>query len=59
VNDAAVRAWVEASCRRQGVPLFVTDPVVLGRVFVLLLAGSAIRYGRLRWVWFISADRGY
>jgi len=29
-------AWVTESCRRQGIPLRVTDPVVLTRVGVLL-----------------------
>ena len=29
-------AWVSASCAAQGVPVFVTDPTVLGRVGLLL-----------------------
>jgi hypothetical protein len=33
---AAVREWVERSCATQGVPVFVTDVVVVGRVGVLL-----------------------
>ena len=33
---AVVREWVERSCAAQGVPVFVTDVVVVGRVGVLL-----------------------
>ena len=31
-----LRAWVEASCSAQGVPVKVTDPMVVARVGVLL-----------------------
>ena len=33
-------AWAESSCAAQGVPARVTDPLVLGRV-VVLLGGAA------------------
>ena len=37
-----LRAWVEASCSAQGVPVKVTDPMVVARVGVLLTGkGSA------------------
>ena len=32
VSREALLAWVAASCERSGVPLYVTDPVALGRV---------------------------
>ena len=31
VDRDALIAWVEASCHRQGVPVFVSDPGVLTR----------------------------
>lgn len=31
-----VRAWVEQSCAAQGVPVKVTDPMVIRQVVVLL-----------------------
>jgi len=31
-----VRAWVEATCTAQGVPVLVSDPAVVSRVGVLL-----------------------
>lgn len=34
-----VRAWVEASCLAQGVPVVVSDPAVVARVGALLGAG--------------------
>lgn len=33
---AVVREWVERSCALQGVPVFITDVVVVDRVRVLL-----------------------
>lgn len=36
VNAEQVRAWVEASCAAQGVPLHLADAVVVERVRVLL-----------------------
>lgn len=40
-----VRAWLEASCAAQGVPVVVTDPLVLARVAALVsgTAGAAAR----------------
>lgn len=35
-NRAEFTAWLTASCERQGVPVTVTDPGVLGQVAVLL-----------------------
>jgi hypothetical protein len=31
-----VRAWVERTCAAQGIPVFVTDPVVVTAVAVLI-----------------------
>lgn len=36
-----IRAWVEASCTEQGVPVAVSDPSTLDRVVVLLAGGAA------------------
>jgi hypothetical protein len=36
VDRAAVAAWLDASCRDQGVPVKVTDPLALARVCDLL-----------------------
>lgn len=36
LTDEEVAAFVAASCRAQGVPVKVTDPLVLGEVAVLL-----------------------
>lgn len=36
VDQAAVAAWVLATCQRQGVPVKVSDPAALARVGVLL-----------------------
>jgi hypothetical protein len=36
LDEAALAAWVEASCAAQGVPVKVTDPTVVRRVGVLL-----------------------
>lgn len=36
VDRDVVAAWVEASCRAQGVAVKISDPLVLGRVGVLL-----------------------
>lgn len=36
VDMEAVRAWLVASCAVQGVPVHVTDPVVVARLGVLL-----------------------
>lgn len=33
---AAIKEWVERSCAAQGVPVFVTDSVVVDQVRVLL-----------------------
>lgn len=35
----AVRAWVERTCAAQGVPVFVADAVIVGRVGSLLGSG--------------------
>ena len=44
LSDERVREWVERSCTAQGVPLHVTDVLVLERVRVLL-TGTAARGG--------------
>ncbi len=36
LTPAQVEAWVKSSCERQGVPVEVTDPVVVASVVVLL-----------------------
>ena len=41
LSDAQVRAWVDRSCAEQGVPLHVTDVLVLERVRVLLTGTAA------------------
>jgi len=41
LSDEQVRAWVERSCAEQGVPLHVTDVLVLERVRVLLTGTAA------------------
>lgn len=44
VDRDAVRAWLEASCAAQGVPVVVSDPGVIANVAVLLGGrGSARR----------------
>lgn len=43
-DPEAVRAWVEASCAAQGLPVTITDSTVLGRVAGLL--GAPPRKGR-------------
>lgn len=45
VSGDGVRAWVESTCAAQGVPVVVTDPVVLRRVGALLtgIAGDVPR----------------
>jgi hypothetical protein len=43
VPPEALREWVEASCSAQGVPVKVADPVVLGKVAVMLGAGREPR----------------
>lgn len=45
VDRDALIAWVEASCHRQGVPVFVSDPGVLTRTRALIGAGGAERGG--------------
>lgn len=45
VDRAALIEWVESSCRRQGVPVFVSDPGVLTRTRALIGAGGAVRGG--------------
>ncbi len=37
----AVRAWVERTCAEQGVPVFVADAALVGRVGSLLGAGGS------------------
>lgn len=41
----ALAAWVQASCQRQGVPVFVSDPGVLTRVKALVGVGMPVRGG--------------
>ena len=36
VTPEQIRAWVEASCAQQGVPVAVTDPATVERIVVLL-----------------------
>lgn len=36
VDRDAVRAWLEASCAAQGVPVLVSDPGVISQVGVLV-----------------------
>lgn len=43
VDPDRVAAWVQASCVAQGVPVKVTDPVVLGRLSTLLSGTSGRR----------------
>lgn len=40
-TTAQVEAWVKASCERQGLPVVVSDPVVVARVVVLLTGREA------------------
>ena len=42
LDDFDLSAFVAASCERQGVPVKITDPLVHGRV-ALLLSGRAVR----------------
>jgi hypothetical protein len=35
-----VRAWLQATCERQGIPLLVRDPLALARIGALLGGGS-------------------
>lgn len=39
LSGEELAAWVSESCAAQGVPVFVTDPTVLGRVGALLGGG--------------------
>lgn len=39
IDRATVRAWLEASCMAQGVPVGVTNPAVVALVGVLLRGG--------------------
>ena len=39
IDRVAVRAWLEASCAAQGVPVGVTNPAVVALVGVLLRGG--------------------
>ena len=41
LTRAELAAWVAASCERQGVPVKVTDAVVVTNVATLLTDGSA------------------
>lgn len=41
IDREALRAWLEASCRVQGVPLLVTDVGVVSRIGVLLRGRDA------------------
>lgn len=41
VDREAVRAWLEASCRTQGVPVLVTDAGVVSQVRTLLAGRDA------------------
>lgn len=48
VDPAALRQWLEDSCQAQGVPLRVSDPVVVASVGALLggrIGGGATRSG--------------
>lgn len=40
LSAAGFAAWVEASCERSGVPVFVTDPQLLAQVGRLVGAGG-------------------
>ena len=39
IDQVTVRAWLEASCRAQGVPVGVTNPAVVALVGVLMREG--------------------
>ena len=41
LSQQELRAWVEASCAQQGVPVKVTDPAVIASVSVLLTGRQA------------------
>ena len=41
LSDAELLAWVEASCKAQGVPVKVTDPGIVRDICALLGAGAA------------------
>lgn len=40
IDRAALTAWVHASCARQGVPVKITNPVVVANIATLLISGS-------------------
>ena len=42
-SAAQVEGWVKGSCERQGLPVVVTDPVVVAQVVVLLTGREAQR----------------
>ena len=43
VDRVALRAWLEASCVAQGIPVVVADPGLLAQVGVLLRGRGAAR----------------
>lgn len=45
IDRAALTAWVRASCARQGVPVKITNPLVIATVATVLTGGrSASRF---------------
>ena len=48
LTSAEFRTWVTASCVRQGVPVTVTDVLVVSEVAVLLSGGTARREAKRR-----------
>ncbi|MEI7779498.1 MAG: hypothetical protein WCJ42_08710 [Actinomycetes bacterium] len=40
LTSEQVRAWLEASCAEQDVPVAISDPVTVQRVVTLLLGGE-------------------
>lgn len=47
LTEEQIRVWTATSCAEQGLPVAITDPVVVDRVAVLL-TGRARRNGRAR-----------
>lgn len=40
IDQVALAAWVHESCARQGVPVKITNPVVVANIATLLTGGS-------------------
>lgn len=40
IDRAALTTWVHESCARQGVPVKITNPVVVANIATLLTSGS-------------------